>query len=471
MYRRRKTKGFFYYFKTLIYAAIAVCAGYCVYQKIVEEQNRFNADEILAQSVLQNKTFTAKVQEIEESGVKAYLMEEHSNPIVSIDFEFGDSGYAHDQNGKFGLAQIASRLIMKGAGKYSDKTLLDIMEENGIRISFGVDNDSLSGAIIFPKSNSKTAQYLLRLIMFEPKLPEKHLEIIKAQLLKSLEMQNENPNSVLSLVYAEQIFANHPYARNPLGKKEDIFKISTDDVRRYLEKTFAKNNLIVGISGDINQKESKVFLKDIFGELPEKTGQKPLEKFEYNSKGMEFNVKRNIPQVIAIFSAKGTARTNKDFYPLYLANYIFGGSGLTSRLNKELRENNGLTYGVYHYMANSDAASLLEGKFSASTENFEKAKKLLLEQWQNLALNGVSENELEIAKKSLIDSFNLRFADISGVSSMLVAMQKYNLGRDFLQKRNDYIRNVTLEKVNETASKYYGVEPDFVTIGDERKNK
>ena len=97
MLYRRKKNGFFYYFKVLFYSAITGCALFCLYQQEGKKLGLFDADKILAQSVLQNKTFSAEVKEIEESGIKAYLMEEHSNPIISIDFEFQNSGYAHDK--------------------------------------------------------------------------------------------------------------------------------------------------------------------------------------------------------------------------------------------------------------------------------------------------------------------------------------------------------------------------------------
>ena len=468
MFYRRKTKGFFYYFKVFAYTLIGIFAAVHFYLQHQNNKNSFNSDEILANSVLKNKKFAAEIKEIEASGIKAYLMEEHSNPIVSISFEFGKAGYAYDKKGKFGLANVSADLIMAGAGRYVKQTLLDLLEENGIKIGFGVSKDSLSGSIIFPKSNMATAQHLLRQIINYPRLPEVHLYTIKAQMLKSLQLQKENPNSVLSLTFNEKVFAGHPYSRNPIGKQEDIQNISTDDVRAYLSNALAKNNLIIGISGDITEKESQKMITDVFGPISSENKNEALEKLTYDSNGNSFNVNRDIPQVIVEFSALGTYRENKDFYPLYLANYIFGESGLNSRLNKTIREEKGLTYGIYSVLASNDASALIIGKFSAATENYEKAKQLLLEQWHDMAVNGVTSEELENAKKSLIDSFNLRFAAIDDVSDMLVAMQKHNLGIDFLQKRNDYIRNINLNEVNNAALQYFRNAPDFVTIGTER---
>ena len=80
--------------------------------------------------------------------------------------------------------------------------------------------------------------------------------------------------------------------------------------------------------------------------------------------------------------------------------------------------------------------------------------------------DGVSSEELRQVKTSLINEFNLRFADINDISDMLVTMQKYNLGQNFLDKRNDYINEVELQEVNAAIKKYFSTMPDFVTIGD-----
>lgn len=469
MFYRRKTKGFFYYFKTLLYTLIAIFSIHYLYSKINAYINRFDADKILEESVLKNKTFSAEVKEIESEDIKAYLMEEHSNPIVSIDFEFENSGYAFENEGQSGISGIASQLIKAGAGKYDEKALVDLLEENGIKISFNVSKDVFSGSMSTPKSNLKTAQYLLRQIILYPRLPLENLNIIKAQKLRLLQLQQENPNSVLSLAFNEKIYGNHPYSRNPIGKKEDIEKISVDDIRTYLKNTFDKQSLIIAISGDIDESESQNLINEVFGSLPNDLKKEKLEKFDYISNGREFNIERDIPQVIAVFSAKGTYRNSEDFYPLYVANYILGESGLTSKLNKVIREENGLTYGIYSFLSQNDSSAIISGSFSSATDDYEEAKKLLLIEWKNMAKFGISEQELEKAKKSLIDSFNLRFADIGVVSNILVAMQKYNLGIDFLQKRNDYIRDIKLEDVNAAAEKYFSFEPDFVTIGIEKE--
>ena len=169
--------------------------------------------------------------------------------------------------------------------------------------------------------------------------------------------------------------------------------------------------------------------------------------------------------IISSFALKGVKRLDADFYPLYIANYIFGGSGLTSRISLETREKEGLTYGVYTYLSSDNKTPLILGSFSCVPENYEKMKTILFEQMDLLAIKGITKKELDNAKKYLLASYNLRFKSTLELSNMLTEMQKYKLGLDFLQKRNDYVRNVTLQEVNNVVAKYYKDKPKEVVIG------
>ena len=106
------------------------------------------------------------------------------------------------------------------------------------------------------------------------------------------------------------------------------------------------------------------------------------------------------------------------------------------------------------------------GQFSSTPENYALMQKIMQKEWKKFAKKGATAAELESARSYLLASYNLRFASIGGISDMLVAMQRYGLGRDFLQKRNDYIRAVTLDEVNAVAAKYFGTLPVEVSIGN-----
>lgn len=466
MIKHAKPRNLIYYLKRMIIIIAAFCLAWQVFE-LTKNYKTIDVEEILNKSELKNKNFAAKVQKIEQGTLSAYFMEEHSNPIVSISFIFKNAGSAHDAENRQGLARLTSMLLTEGAGEYNSQEFRDTAAENGVKIGFSVSADDFSGALAFPKDNLIVAQKLLRAALYEPLFSEDTVVLKKQQLLTALKMQNENPQQVLLNNFKEDIFAGHPYARNALGKAEDIKNIAVEELKNYLKNSLAKDNLVVGIAGDLSQTEAEKLLNDLFSELPETSQNKALIKMELFTDGSEYVIKHDTAQAMTHFAVAGTYRDSIDFYPLYLANYIFGESGLSSRISKKIREEKGLTYGIYTYLSNNDATALIEGGYSATPENFAEAKKLLKQEWQKFADKGITEKELDEAKKSLINAFYLRFANIDDVSDMLVAMQKNNLGLDFLDKRNDYIKQLSLTEVNAAAKKYFSKSPDFVNMGIE----
>ena len=281
------------------------------------------------------------------------------------------------------------------------------------------------------------------------------MERAKRRLQEVLRLQQEHPKKVLALEFAKKIYGEHPYGRNPFGKKETIEKLSSNDLRDFIKKCFAKNNLLIGVAGDISADELGIVLDDIYGALPEKANLNFVRKADINFMAKTEDIQLTTAQNIAMFAVEGVTRKHKDFYPLYIANFIFGGAGLNSRLSIAARENEGLTYSIGTALQLYDKASLVTGSFSSTPKNFDKVIKILQNEWDLFANKGVSLKEFDEAKKYLIASYNLRFASIANIADIMLHIQKSDLGIDFLQKRNEYVNNVSLEQVNEAAKKYF----------------
>lgn len=417
---------------------------------------RFNPQKLVENSVFKEATFHADVKEIvSRGGIKAYYFEDRTNPIISVRFRFKNAGTAFDESGLFGISQMTAALLTEGAGNYSSRKFKDLLDQNAISLSFSSGYDDLSGSLLTLKKNQKIAYRLLRLALTEPLFDSDNIRAVREQMLTLLKQQKEFPDSALALAWGKEIFGQHPYGRNPVGEIADIQNITRGELEDFVKSHFNRKNLLVGIAGDLSEDEAKKMLDQVFGALPEAGSQIFVDNASVNWTKRELNLSRPLAQNIATFTAPGVKRSDVDFYPLYIANEIFVGQGLTSRLSKALREDRGLTYGVYAYLSIQDKAQLIKGGFSSTPENFEEAQSLLLKEWEKMGKYGVSDEELEQTKNYLLSSYNLRFASLENIAETLVAMQEENLGVDFLTKRNSYIRAVTLEQVNQVAKKYF----------------
>ena len=424
--------------------------------------------QLVNKSELYGRTFQGRVEEIylPEDKISTYFMEEHTTPLVAVSFIFDKAGSAYDAKDKQGLATMVASTIEYGTKGINADDLRDKLALNGIKISFNAEKDIFSGLMMAPKQNIMQAAEVLRLMLTEPKFEKKYVENTKAQVLQALAVEKENPLKELSVKFNEKIYGDYPYGYNPLGKKETVLSIDHNDLQDFVKNRFSKDNLFVGVAGDMNGQEAVNLVKQIFGNLPQTTKLSRLESPEIDWQQSILKIERKDGQNAFVFAAPSTCRKCEDFYPLYMANYLFGGAGLNSRINQTLREQEGLTYGGYSALTINDKANLIMGSFSATKDKYNKAKNMFLEEWKKVAKEGFSKDELQKAKDYLTSSYNLRFASIGQIAEMLAYMQKYDLGKDFLQKRNGYVENVSLQQLNEAAKKYFGKEMLQAEIGD-----
>lgn len=420
----------------------------------------FDPAALVKNSELGGRRFSVPVTEVvsPQYGIKAYLLEDRSNPIISVSFVFAHAGLGAEPEGRAGISKISAAMIGEAAGGMNSQQFKEKLEDYAVSIGYSADKDDFSGQLLTIKEFAPLAFEMLRQTLFEAELDSDDLKRIKRQMLAMLERQNESPETKLSLIANREIFGNHPYGRNPLGRKDDIQKMTTQDIRDFVAANLGRDNLIVGIAGDLTPQEAGRMLDQIFGALPEQGAVDRVAEIMPDFGLETVNVNQDLAQSVSFIAAKGTRRTAEDFYPLYIANYILGGSGLNSRLNLSAREKEGLTYGIYTGLSIPDKSALIVGGFSSTPQNFARVAEIFSREWQKMGQEGVSAQELKEAQDYLIASYNLRFADITAISDMLVYMQKTGLGIDFLQKRNDYVAAVTAEQVNQAAARYFTPE-------------
>ncbi|MBQ8784744.1 MAG: insulinase family protein [Alphaproteobacteria bacterium] len=440
--------------KWLWLSIVAVVAAFFVYY------TKFNPQEIVEQTELKSE-FSAEVREIiaPESKIKAYLVSDNTNPIVSMNFIFANRGSAYDKQGKKGIANLVAGMLVEGSGKLDSKEFKEKLANLAVSISFQAEKDDFSGEMLTTKENLPEAVKLLQDVMSAPRFDNSDIERLKKEILQTIDYLQEKPAARLDEVQRKLLFGKHPYSYLTIGTKKDVSSLKKSDLLDYVKNNLTRNSLHIGIVGDVSENEATKIIDDIFAKLPAGNDIKEIQNPEIDYSNSNKDIyEEHLPQVITSVTAPSVARQNKDFYPLYIANYIFGGAGLNSRINKSAREEEGLTYGAYTGLSLLNACPLIQGGFSTTPENLSKMKDIFIAEWQKMGTEGISEKELRLAKNYLQSSYNLRFADITVFSAILAQMQNENLGIDFLQKRNQYIENVTLERVNLVAKKYFSPE-------------
>lgn len=396
-----------------------------------------------------------------DAGIEAWLAEDHTLPIISLRFAFR-GGAALDPEDRQGLANMVSGLLDEGAGELDSFAYQSKLQDLAIEIGFDAGLDSFSGSLKTITENRDTAVDLLASALTEPRFDQEPVERIRNQILTGLRFDQEDPNTVASQRWFEAAFPDHPYRKRVEGTPETVQAITVDDLRDFVGTRFTRDQLVVGVAGDITADELKPVLDRIFGGLPEKSSLGTVPDVEPTFAGETILVEKDIPQTVALFGHAGIPRDDPDFYAAYVLNYILGGGGFSSRLMEEVREERGLAYSVYSYLYPLDHAALMIGGVGTQRERFATSMEVIRDEWRKMAAAGPTAGELADAKTYLTGAFPLRFSSTSAVASILVSMQLDDLPIDHLETRNTQVEAVTMEDVTRVAQRL--LKPDAMLV-------
>jgi len=402
---------------------------------------------------------------VSPGGVEAWLVEDHSNPIISMDIAFS-GGASTDPAGKEGLAHMVSGLLDEGAGDLDSQTFQQRLAELSIRLSFDAGLDTFRGTVRTLKENRDTAFDLLRLALTAPRFDEEPVGRIRSQIRVQLEQESESPNRIAGRALRRAMFPNHPYARPVHGTLESLPAITVEDLRRFVADRLARDVLKIAVVGDITAKELAVRLDETFRALPEHAAPFEVADVVPRTEGEVVVIERDLPQSVVAFGHAGIKRDDPDFYAAYVVNRILGGGGFNSRLFEEVREKRGLAYSVYSYLHPLDHAGLVMGGVATQNARAGESLEVIRLEWQRMSESGPSPAELEDAKTYLTGSYPLRFSSTGRIAGMLLGIQLDDLGIDYVNKRNDLIDAVTLEDARRVAAGLLRAEDlTFVVVG------
>lgn len=396
-----------------------------------------------------------------DSGVTAWLVEDRTNPIISVRFAWR-GGAALDPAGKAGLASMVSGLLDEGAGDLDSQAFQGALEAGSIGLGFSAGKDTFRGELTMLTAKADDAWDLLHLAMTEPRFDEEPVERIRGQILAGLRQESQDPGTVAGLTLFNTLFPGHPYANPTRGSLDSVADISTPDLQAFVDQRLARENLMIGVVGDIDAETLEAALERVFSDLPRAPNGSAVDDVSPPTVGSLTVVEKAVPQSSILFAQAGPDRHDDDFIPLYVLNYVLGGGGFTSRLYTEVREARGLAYSVYSYVSPYEHTSIFFGGAGTSNARVGETVSVVRDEWAKMAASGISADELQDAKTYLTGSYPLRFTSSGRVADMLVGLQLDDFGPEYFDIRNGLIEAVTLKQVNEAAKRW--LNPDSLTV-------
>lgn len=399
---------------------------------------------------------------VSPGGIEAWLVEDHANPIIALELVFDGSGAALDPAGKEGLATLVASLIDEGSGDLDSQAFQGLLEQRSIRLSFDAGLDGFDGSLKTLTENRDQAFELLRLALTEPRFDEEPVGRIRAQIQARIKSRENDSNRIAGRTFRRLMFGEHPYARPVDGTLESVAAVTRADLEDFVARRFARSNLVIGVTGDIEPGELGRLLDETFLALPAEPAAASVADVEPAATGDLVVVEQDVPQSSVVLGHGGIQREDPDFYAAYVVNYILGGGSFASRLYEEVREKRGLAYSVYSYLNGLDHGALVVGGVGTANSRVAESVEIIREEWRRMAESGPSAEELEAAKTYLTGSYALRMTSTSRIAGMLVGIQLEALGIDYIDRRNGYIEAVTLEDARRVAGELY--HPDKLTV-------
>ncbi|MGH1402638.1 MAG: M16 family metallopeptidase [Alphaproteobacteria bacterium] len=392
------------------------------------------------------------IQEVKsKSGITAWLVEDHSIPVIAMQFAFKGTGSKNDPLDKQGLARLASNTMDEGAGDLDSETFQKTLLNQSITLHFSSTRDHFSGQIKTLSRNKAEAFNLLELALSQPRFDDDAVERMKLANKSRVHASIPNPRWIAARIQNDVLFEGHPYAHNSGGTLSGLDAITREDLHGF-HQTLGKNQLIIGVAGDIDAEELVQYLDEVFGDMPDAQSPTPVE-FDLKNAGRTYVYEKPVPQSIVEIAQNGVRRGDEDFYAAYIMNFILGESGFGSRLMEEVREKRGLTYGIYSYFREYDETDTLQISTSTANETVNEVLTVINGQLEDIKENMVSEDELTSAKSYLIGSLPLSLTSTDAIASVLLSLQLDALPIDYLDQRAALLNAVTAEDVQKTAQR------------------
>jgi zinc protease len=402
-----------------------------------------------------------------DNGIKVLFVERHNLPIIRLNLVV-QGGSNLDKEGKKGIASLFTMMLDEGAGTYSAMQLSDEFEMLGSNFESSCTDDAIFLSIRSLTENFDKTLNLFNTIISAPHLKKEDFEREKRKTLVRILQQKDDSEDIANNVFSLKLFPkNHPYALPTAGLEETVTEINIEDIKEYYSNNFNYDKATVIVVGDISYKDTLESLNRTIGKwitkkTPDFTFFEPAEETDpaiylINKPGAMHSDIR-----IGYLSEK---RNESTYFPKLLLNMILGGQ-FSSRINLNLRENKGYTYGAFSSFNYYKEAGFFIVSSSVNAGN--TADSLVEISFElNRIKDGININELNFAKSSLIRRFPSGFETNRQIAASLTRMIMFSLPFDYFNTYLSRIKAITMEDIKSAADFY--IQPDkcfTVIVGD-----
>ncbi|WP_420316709.1 insulinase family protein [Ekhidna sp.] len=394
-----------------------------------------------------------------KNGLKVFIIENHKLPRVSFNLLVDREPLLEGE--KVGYLDMAGQMMMRGTETRTKEQLDEEIDFIGASVFTGSTN-------VFASGLSKYQEKIMELmtdVAFNPTFPEEELEKIRKQTLSGLAQAKDNPGAIAgnlnqALVYGK----DHPYGE--IQTEETTNNITVEDLEAYHSTYFKPNISYLAIVGDVNPKQMKKMVKTYFGSWA--SGEVPMPTYENpdapeKTKVGIVNRPSSVQSVINITYPVELPVGSEDEIKVRVMNQILGGS-FSGKLNMNLREDKGYTYGSRSNLSSDELVSRFNANADVRNEVTDSAVVQMIYEMDQMRSGEITEEELELAKNSISGNFSTSLERPQTVANFALNTAIYNLPADYYNTYLQKVQAVTIEEIKATAQKYLKPENAYINV-------
>jgi zinc protease len=396
------------------------------------------------------------------NGLRVLVTENHNAPLVSMR-ALVRSGADHDTAHSAGLAAIVADMLDEGAGT---RDAIGIAEDVGLlggSLGTGADWDATYISFDVLSRNSEPAMSIFGDVTARATLPEDGLERVRAERLNDIIQQRNDPGAIAGKRFASLLYGTGAYGNSIVGNADSVARITHEDVRRFYQQHYIPNHSSVVVSGDIDAAGAVELVTRALAEWqPGPEPPRPTVAARPIDVSRIYVVDR--PQAVQSeirVGHLGVPRSCEDYFPLAVMNAIFGGV-FNSRINLNLRERHGYTYGARSQFAFRRQAGPFVIAAPVRNEVTLESVTEMLSELRRIRTGDIEDRELDDVKSYLMGVFPATVQTASDLASRLVDMELYGLPEDYFDRYRENIAAVSKDEITRVAHKY--LDPDRVLV-------
>ncbi|HEX9163913.1 MAG TPA: pitrilysin family protein [Thermoanaerobaculia bacterium] len=396
------------------------------------------------------------------NGLRVLIAENHNAPIVAMR-SLVRSGADHDKAELAGLASLAADLLDEGAG---DRDAMRLAEDIGLlggALGTGADWDATYVSIDVLSRNAEPSLSILSDVSCRATLPEEGFDRVRKERLTEILQQRDEPAAIAGKRFAALLYGEGVYGNSIVGNPDSVARIALDDIRRFYQQHFVPNNSSVVVAGDVRTRDADAFVDRFFGSW--KKGAEPPRP-EVTPRPIDSSRVYIIDRPQAVQSEIrvghiGVPRSCADYFPLSVMNALLGGV-FNSRINLNLRERHGYTYGARSQFAFRRQAGPFVVAAPVRNEVTRESVEEVLAELRRIRTGDIEQQELDDTKNYLMGVFPAMVQSSGDIAGRLVDMELYGLPEDYFDRYRENIGAVDRDAITRVAGKY--IDPDRALI-------